>query len=536
MKVALYTRVSTEEQAQRQSIETQLERLRDYCRLKEYAVVKEYKDNGVSGAVPLEKRPAGGELLREAAGGSFDAVVVYKLDRVGRTLINVVDAHDRLSQVGVALESATEPMDTTNPAGKFVFHMFASFAQLERENIRERTQHGIQRAYRSGVQVGRIPYGYDITEDGRWVVVEEEAAVMRRVYTQVAEGTPVDRIVRMLNEEGVPAPGVRYKGQQRRPGKVWYQGTLATMLKKSTYRGVHVVRVSGGKSIRREVPAIVDDILWETAQRAMKESRHQPRGGKNRVYLLTGLMTCRVCGRNYVGTSSRVRGKLAAYYRCRGSVEPDYLRRYPSRHAPLLPADEVESLVWSRVKELLQSPPQDIIRRFTKENDALKQTGEELRARIVRLEGHLKKLEAGRERLVRAYTRGMVDDEGFDAEAASLKAEAENTRSLIDSLRARLRESALQRSELDQVSAFLTSVRDRLQSIADDPASKRRIISLLVDTINVGYTIDGEVSVELTYRVGSSGEVLDKNGNLQRFPFTYKPLWCTFTEECVLVG
>jgi site-specific DNA recombinase len=83
--------------------------------------------------VPLHERPAGCELLEDAKAGKFDVVLVYKLDRVGRTLLVVVDAHDRLMEAQVALRSATEPIDTSTPAGRLIFQMLASFAEFERK-------------------------------------------------------------------------------------------------------------------------------------------------------------------------------------------------------------------------------------------------------------------------------------------------------------------------------------------------------------------------------------------------------------------
>jgi site-specific DNA recombinase len=149
-KLAIYERVSSEEQRTRETIATQDEFLGDYVDLYGLEVVKVYKDEAISGTVPLGERPAGSELLSDAASGLFDAVLVYRLDRIGRTLLVVVDAHDRLEQAGVALKSATEPIDTSTPPGRLIFQMLASFSEFERETINERTRDGKNRAYRGG--------------------------------------------------------------------------------------------------------------------------------------------------------------------------------------------------------------------------------------------------------------------------------------------------------------------------------------------------------------------------------------------------
>jgi site-specific DNA recombinase len=108
-RVALYLRVSSEEQVERESIVTQDDFLKDYCKLYGLKVAGVYRDDGVSGTVPMHERPGGRHLLEDAKEGKFEAVLVYKLDRIGRTLLVVLDAHDRLGEAEVALRSATEP-------------------------------------------------------------------------------------------------------------------------------------------------------------------------------------------------------------------------------------------------------------------------------------------------------------------------------------------------------------------------------------------------------------------------------------------
>ncbi len=161
-RVALYLRVSSEGQKTKETIETQHEFLEEYCKLYRHEVANIYKDEAVSGTVPLPERSAGRELLEDAKAGKFDVVLVYKLDRIGRKLLVVVDAYDRLIESGVALRSATEPIDTSTPAGRLIFQMLASFAEFEKETINERTRDGKNRTYRNGAQPGIIPYGYEI--------------------------------------------------------------------------------------------------------------------------------------------------------------------------------------------------------------------------------------------------------------------------------------------------------------------------------------------------------------------------------------
>jgi site-specific DNA recombinase len=198
-RVALYMRVSSEEQRDRETIETQREFLEQYCRLYRLEIAKVYADDGVSGTVPLHERPDGRRLLEDTRENRFTAVLVSKLDRLGRSLLVIVDAHDRLDAAGATLRSGREPIDTSNPSGRLIFQMLASFAEYDRENIRERTQAGLHRAFRRGKHMGRIPYAYRANEDARLEIVEEEAKIVREIIANIAGGSTLYAEAKRLN-------------------------------------------------------------------------------------------------------------------------------------------------------------------------------------------------------------------------------------------------------------------------------------------------------------------------------------------------
>src|SRR5215204_1649780 len=229
-KVALYLRVSSDEQRERESIKTQREFFDQYCDLYGLEVTETYADDGVSGTVPLHERPDGRRLLEDARAEKFETVLVYRLDRLGRSLLVIVDAHDRLQVAGVALRSATEPIDTSNPSGRLIFQMLASFAEYERETIRERTQAGQRRAFKNGRQMGAIPYGYEITQDNSFVVVEEEARVVQQIIANIAAGATLYSEAKRLNDEGEPSPGYKYRGRPRVHGPSWYPSTIRSVV------------------------------------------------------------------------------------------------------------------------------------------------------------------------------------------------------------------------------------------------------------------------------------------------------------------
>jgi DNA invertase Pin-like site-specific DNA recombinase len=157
MKTALYARVSTADKGQ--DPEMQLRELREYCERRGWTVSSEYVDVGVSGA--KDSRPQLNKLMADAKQRRFDAVLVWKLDRFGRSLKHLVSALGEFEALGVAFVSLRDAFDLTTPAGRLMFNMVASFAEFERDLIRERVKAGIANRRAKGFRVGRKPVSLD---------------------------------------------------------------------------------------------------------------------------------------------------------------------------------------------------------------------------------------------------------------------------------------------------------------------------------------------------------------------------------------
>ncbi len=150
MRVAIYARCSTAEQ----TVSPQLDGVREYAVLRGFEVVEEYVDEAVSGA--KARRPALDRLLDDAHRRRFDAVLVWKLDRLGRSLSHLIHLVDTFGSLGVDLVSLNDPgLDTTAPSGRLIFHVMGAVAEFERDLIRERTLAGVAAARRRGKRLGR---------------------------------------------------------------------------------------------------------------------------------------------------------------------------------------------------------------------------------------------------------------------------------------------------------------------------------------------------------------------------------------------
>jgi len=413
-RVALYLRVSSEEQRDKATIDLQREFLSGYCQLHGLEVFERYEDDGVSGTIPLHERPDGKRLLEDAKGANFQTVLVYRLDRLGRSLLGIVDAHDRLETLEVALRSTTEPVDTSTPSGRLIFQMLASFAEYERGTIRDRTQTGLHRALRAGKQPGRVPYGYRIADDGSFEVVEDEARIVAQIFTNIAEGSTIYREVGRLNDEGVPSPGYRVSGKERVPGERWNSTTVSDMLASATYVGKHEVKANRGQDvIVREVPAIVTTALRERARRALSENRRMPvgRDGKptrGRRYLLSGLIRCGVCGNPCTAHSATSGGKRWQYYACNDGRSGERPRRGPRGHARFLPAQWLEEVVWADIRLFLENPGETLHR--VRQELANSDGTEELEARHADLTRRLAAKHKERDRYIRLCAQGNITE------------------------------------------------------------------------------------------------------------------------------
>jgi DNA invertase Pin-like site-specific DNA recombinase len=152
IKIAIYVRVSTIDQKN----ENQLVKLRDYCRNNNFKIVKEYVENGISGT--KTSRPELDKMLQAMRKREFDAIVVWKFDRLGRSTIHLLQVLEEMQKLGVGLIATSQNIDTSTPHGKLFFTMLSGFAEFEREVIRERIMLGLERTKKQGTKLGR-PFG-----------------------------------------------------------------------------------------------------------------------------------------------------------------------------------------------------------------------------------------------------------------------------------------------------------------------------------------------------------------------------------------
>ena len=228
MFAANYLRVSTEEQsANGFGLDAQRSRCNGMADAKAWAVVGEFIDD-ISGTLPVSERPGFSALLQAIVDGNVNVVIVAQLDRLGRTQRIVLDTIDILADLECDIVSCKETFDTSTSVGRFVLRMFASLAELDRDNIVQRTTDGRNaRGSIDGERGGALPIGYIRTDNGP-AIVESEAEIVRTIFELRQAGDNLKDIADNLNAQQ----------KKTKRGSTWYASTVNYILKnEDKYRG-----------------------------------------------------------------------------------------------------------------------------------------------------------------------------------------------------------------------------------------------------------------------------------------------------------
>ena len=258
VRAALYTRVSTEDQAKEGfSLDAQLDKLKAYCKARDWVVAGEYVDDGYSGR--NIRRPAYSRLLDEM--NKWDVLLVIKMDRIHRNSKNFMLMMEELKKHEKEFVSMTESLDTSTAMGRFVMDIIQRIAQLESEQIGERVYVGMeQKARVNGGHLGfNIPYGYNY-EDGTLIINATESKVVKEIFDQYEQGVSMARIAQSLNDRGVPT----------KQNRTWGRQTVANILRNPLYYGTfHWEKFQHSKVF----PAIIKEKQFKNIQKIIEDRK-----------------------------------------------------------------------------------------------------------------------------------------------------------------------------------------------------------------------------------------------------------------------
>ncbi len=306
MKVGLYARVSTDEQAKEgYSIGAQCKKLQQYAELNDWDGIL-YVDDGYS-AKDLN-RPQAIQLFKDIEDKKIDTVVVYKLDRLTRNVKNLYELMDLFDKNDCKLISLTESLDTSSASGRFFITMLGAMAQWERETIGERTFVGMKEAIKAGKVNGRTPFGYRKV-DGKFTIHEQEAEIVRTIFDKYNRGIGVDTIIKDFQKDGlVPID------------KPWDATKVFRILESRAYIGDFVVTFRDGEvNINKGVfPPIVSNELFNSANEMLQRKKRLHVRAKGTARLFSGVLTCANCGGDIFGENPN-----GLRYKCKNKFKLD---------------------------------------------------------------------------------------------------------------------------------------------------------------------------------------------------------------------
>ena len=526
LRVAVYARVSSEQQAGESTINSQLAALETRVTADGLVLLPEHRfaDDGYSGATLV--RPALERLRDLAASGALDQVYVHSPDRLARRYAYQVLLVDELRRAGVEIVFLNRRIGAS-PEDDLLLQVQGMVAEYERAKILERSRRGKRHAARRGsVNVlGGAPYGYRYVakHDGggvaRYEVVEEQAQVVRQVFDWVGrDRVSIGEVCRRLRQQGHPTSH----------GKLaWDRTTIWAMLRNPAYVGEAAFGktrvgprparprpVRGGSEQPRRayglydvpaaewvsvpVPQLVEPALFDAVREQLAENRQRNRqSARGARYLLQGLVVCAACGYAYYGKaislrSAKGRRRDYAYYRCCGSDAYRFGGQRVCSNAQVR-TDRLDEAVWHEVERLLRDPAR-IATEYERRLDEAQRRGAD-GPDLAAAEAQLAKLRRGLGRLIDSYAEGLIERTEFEPRVAGLRQRIGGWEAQIRTMRD---EAALRTTlslVIGQLEDFARRVHDRVDEV--DWRARRNLIHMLVkrveidrDDVNIVFRVD----------------------------------------------
>ena len=314
INTAIYVRVSTEEQATEGfSIHAQKDKLTKYAEVNDYNIVDYYIDDGISGK-NLQDRPEVTRLINDVKSGKINNVLVYKLDRLTRSVKDLIYLIELFDKYNCTFNSQTEKIDTSNAVGRMFVKIIGIFAEFERENLAERVTFGYEQKTKEGNYTNcNGVFGYDyLVGKGKLVVNKEESYYVKKIYEWYLEGDSMLKIAKKLKNLNVPT----------KRGGHWNQSTINSILNNPLYIGNVRYGVNKKNNFEvegRDITEIIDKDMFYGVQELMKRRKkfHNKKYSSDDTYYFR-VLRCSYCNGKYHARQQVQNGKKYITYRCNG--------------------------------------------------------------------------------------------------------------------------------------------------------------------------------------------------------------------------
>lgn len=489
-RIAVYCRVSSDDQKERDTIDNQVDILNTYIEMDStLKKVSEYLDDGISGTIPFQERPFGKKLIEDAEKGLFDTVLVWKIDRFGRDTLSGLSSIELLRNYNVEIISITEPFDLNTPTGRFQFITYLNMAELERNNILDRMFLGATRAAKQGKWLGGIvPYGYYVNKDKYLEINEFEATIVRWIFDiYINKDFSTLDISVYLNNLGVDSNyAIRGTGKNRNSSKksLWSTSSIQRMLSNKTYAGIHEY---GKRSTRRketivrEVPAIIPlEVFDEAAKKRKDNILIAKRNSPNRDFLLRQLVVCGECGRKYYGTYYKSKNDV---YSCSGK-KTIAKRIYNLKCTnPNVKADFLEEYVWKQCEYVMLN-----YNKYKLKKDSFLEEKKSLSFSIEQTKENLNKLELEKNNIIKLFRKNIIDESELNVQITDIRVESEKLKKILEKNKYELEKLKNKDKIINSNENLIKIYTKNLQNLSLD--EKKEIIKLLIKEIVINSEIE----------------------------------------------
>ncbi len=518
-RIAIYARVSSDQQAQHDTIASQLAAVQAFATAQGVRIDPDliFADNGISGTTLA--RPKLDALRDKAAAAEIEQILILNPDRLARKYTHQLMLVEEFKKLGVTITFVNRQI-ATSPEDQLLLQMQGVIAEYEREKIVERHRRGkLHKAQQGKVCVlSGAPYGYVYisatdTEEARYEIHEREAAVVQRVFQLlVNEQQSIGAIARRLTAEQIPT---------RRDVGRWERSVVWAMLRNPAYTGQaayrktevverkrptkqardhsfypkHVHSSTRDRPredwIRSPVPALISEAVFERAhERLEANKRFSPRNNKRYEYLLSGLVRCQQCGYALYGKPASNSKYKRLYYRCAGQ---DGHRWKEGRVCTAHPVrvEALDDLVWEQTCKLL-AQPELVLQEYTHRAQKKQRQSSEVTALLAKKKRELKQQEVEKERLLDLYQTGHVGLPEIEPRLKSIRAKIKKLHDECALVEKETKEEHHRLQLIEQFAVFAQRMNTNLSTLGF--AERKHLVRLLVEEVIVNTSTE-EITV-----------------------------------------
>ncbi|WP_234447066.1 recombinase family protein [Virgibacillus salexigens] len=488
-KVAIYCRVSTEEQASEgYSIDAQLDLLRQYAKLYGWQVSHEYIDEGISGK-SIKGRPAMQRLVSDIEKEEFQAVLVWKISRLSRNMLDTLVLLDKFEKYNVKFISYSENFDTGSPIGRLVLQLMASIAEMERNTLSENVKLGMKQRALQGEWNGGIVFGYDSIEK-ELIINQQEAKVIQLIFDQYAKGKGLKAIANYVNKQGYRTKKDRY----------FSINGIATILDNPVYNGkISWLKVENWDTKRRKGKnpnpilvegkhePIINDELWNIVQTRRKSKSFKQRQS-NEPFLLSSVLRCPDCGQGMVPSITTYTRKDGTKRKHRYYVCSDFHNKGSSAcRANSIKAYNAENTTIEKIQEVINNKEDFALKVNSLNKDSVNST-KEIQLELENIDKRIIELKELQDKYFEAYEQNLFPVDILQERLKDVSDEKSMLEQRKSELSTKLSSTDTKVIQPELLDILLTKFIETYKRSSRN--KQKQLLQLLIENINITLTKD----------------------------------------------